>query len=261
MAGRLDGRTAIVTGAARGIGQGIARMLSGEGAAVVLVDRDADVAHEAAEEMASTGRKVRAIGADVSVRKDMEAVASAAMDWTGRIDILCPNAAIFDAARIADMPEALWDRLVAVNLKGAFLSVQACLPAMTAARYGRIVVTTSITGPRTAIPGMAHYAATKAGLNGFIRAAALEFAPLGITINGVEPGHVMTEGTAGHYDAPSVRAVESFIPLGRFGQPKDIAGAVLFLAGDEAAYITGTTILVDGGVTIPEYPPGYPRPA
>ncbi len=261
MGDRLKGRTAIVTGAARGIGRGIADRLSGEGAAVLLVDRDGETARKAALEMTESGRKAKAIGADVSVRAEMEAVAAAAIDWTGRIDIVCPNAAVFDGATIADMPESLWDRLMAVNLKGAFLTVQACLPAMSAAKYGRIVITTSITGPRTAIPGMAHYAASKAGLNGFIRAAALEFAPLGIVINGVEPGHVMTEGTVAMYDPPSVQAIEAFIPLGRFGKPQDIAGAVLFLAGDDAAYVTGQTIIVDGGVTIPEYPPGFPRPA
>lgn len=102
---------------------------------------------------------------------------------------------------------------------------------------------------------MAHYAASKAGINGFIRAAALEFAADGIIINGVEPGHVMTEG------AEFIRAVESFIPLGRFGTPEDIGRVVLFLASDDAAYVTGQTLIVDGGVTLPEYPPGFPRPA
>jgi 3-oxoacyl-[acyl-carrier protein] reductase len=254
----LEGRTAIVTGAARGIGRGIARVLVEEGASVVIVDRDHAPAEAAAAEI---GPKAMAVAADVSVRADMQRVAQAALDWTGRIDIVCPNAAIFDAARIADMPEALWDRLLGVNLKGVFLTVQACLPAMTAARHGRIVVTTSITGPRTAIAGMAHYAASKGGLNGFIRAAALEFAPLGITINGVEPGHVMTEGAAPMYDEAARRAVESFIPLGRFAKPRDIATAVAFLASEGAAYITGQTLTVDGGVTIPEYPPGCPPPA
>jgi 3-oxoacyl-[acyl-carrier protein] reductase len=254
----LEGRTAIVTGAARGIGRGIARVLVEEGASVVIVDRDREPAEAAAAEI---GAKARAVAADVSVRADMQRVARAALDWTGRIDIVCPNAAIFDAARIADMPEELWDRLLGVNLKGVFLTVQACLPAMIAARHGRIVVTTSITGPRTAIQGMAHYAASKGGLNGFIRAAALEFAPLGITINGVEPGHVMTEGAAPMYDEAARRAVESFIPLGRFAAPRDIATAVAFLASEGAAYITGQTLVVDGGVTIPEYPPGCPPPA
>jgi 3-oxoacyl-[acyl-carrier protein] reductase len=259
MAGRLKGKSAIITGAARGIGLGIARILADEGAAVLLVDRDEAGVARATAALEKDGFQARHAGADVSAAADMRAVARQALDWLGRIDILCPNAAIFDGAMVADMPEALWDRLLSVNLKGVFLGVQACLPAMMAQRYGRIVVTSSITGPRTAIPGMAHYAASKGGINGFIRAAALEFAGHGITINGVEPGHVMTEGAAPQYDAEFKRAVESFIPLGRFAQPDDIARAVLFLASDDAAYVTGQTVIVDGGVTLPEYPPGYPR--
>ena len=186
-------------------------------------------------------------------------MAETALRSFGRIDILCPNAAIFDGAPIESMPEALWDRLLGVNLKGVFLCVQACLPPMKAQKYGRICVTSSITGPKTAIPGMAHYAASKGGINGFIRAAALELAKHGITINGVEPGHVLTPGAEGQYDPEFKKAVESFIPMGRLAQPEDIARAVLFLASDDCAYMTGQTFTVDGGVTLPEYPPPFPR--
>jgi 3-oxoacyl-[acyl-carrier protein] reductase len=256
---RLDGKAAIVTGAARGIGEGIARVLASQGAGVLIVDRDEEGASRVARELRAEGARADHALTDVSSAAEVGAMARKALDLFGRIDILCPNAAIFDSSSIAEMPEALWDRLMSVNLKGVFLCVQACLPAMTAQRYGRIVVTSSITGVRTAIPGMAHYAATKGGINGFIRAAALEFAAQGITINGVEPGHVMTAGAAPMYDAEFIRAVESFIPMGRFGQPEDIARAVLFLASDDAAYVTGQTVVVDGGVTLPEYPPGYPR--
>jgi len=259
MSNRLEGKSAVVTGAARGIGLAIARTLAGEGAAVLLVDRDGEGVRRAAASLAAEGLRVRHADADVSVAADMQGVIRQALDWNDRIDILCPNAAIFDSAPITDMSEASWDRLLSVNLKGVFLGVQACLPAMMKQHYGRIVVTSSITGPRTAIPRMAHYAASKGGINGFIRAAALEAAPHGITISGVEPGHVVTEGAAPQYDAEFLRAVESFIPLGRLARPDDIGRAVLFLASDDAAYITGQTIIVDGGVTLPEYPPGYPR--
>ena len=157
------------------------------------------------------------------------------------------------------MPEALWDRLLTINLKGVFLSVQACLPHMIARNYGRIVVTSSITGNRTAIGGMAHYAASKGGISGFVKAAAIELARHGITINSVEPGHVMTEGAAPQYDAEFRQAVEAFIPMGRFGLPEDIGKVVMFLASDDSAYVTGQAVTVDGGVTLPEYPPGFPR--
>jgi 3-oxoacyl-[acyl-carrier protein] reductase len=259
MHGRIDGKTAIVTGAGRGIGQAIAATLTREGASVLLVDIDERNARISAEELQRTGGKATHLRVDVSSASDVKAMARAAVKMFGRIDILCPNAAIFDQSPIETLPEAHWDRLLDVNLKGVFLCVQACLPQMKAQNYGRIAVTSSITGPRTAIPGMAHYAASKGGINGFIRAAALELAKHQITINGVEPGHVMTTGAEKLYDAEFKQAVEAAIPLGRFATPEDIARTVLFLASDDSAYMTGQTFVVDGGVTLPEYPAGFPR--
>jgi 3-oxoacyl-[acyl-carrier protein] reductase len=249
-----EGRVAIVTGAGRGIGFGIATALSDAGASVILVDRD-EAALATARERLGSRPSVVAVTADVASSADMQRVAATALDAFGRIDVVCPNAAIFDSAPLDELDEALWDRLMAVNLKGVFLAVKACLPAMKAQRHGRIVATSSITGNRTAIAGMAHYAATKAGINGFIRAAALELAPFGISVNAVEPGHVMTEGAAPMYDAAAKAAVEGFIPAGRFATPADIAEAVVFLASAPAGYVTGQTLVVDGGVTLREYPP------
>ena len=259
MPSRLEGKSAIITGAGRGIGLGIARVLASEGAGVVLVDRDAEAVAGATAILREQGMRAIFAVADVSNIRAMQEAARRAVEELGSIDIVCPNAAIFDSSDVTVMPEALWDRLLDVNLKGVFLIVQACLPIMMSQRYGRIVVTSSITGNRTAIPGMAHYAASKGGINGFIRAAAIELAAHGITVNAIEPGHVMTEGAAPMYDAESKRAVETFIPMGRFGTPEDIGKAVLFLASDDAAYVTGQTLIVDGGVTLPEYPPGFPR--
>ncbi len=259
MDGRLEGKVAIVTGAGRGIGKAIAATLTREGASVLVVDIDENSARACAQQLREAGGKADHLRVDVSLTGDVRAMAEAALRTFGRIDILCPNAAIFDSSPIETMPEALWDRLLGINLKGVFLCVQACLPQMKAQSYGRIAVTSSITGPRTAIPGMAHYAASKGGINGFIRAAALELAKHRITINGVEPGHVMTPGAETMYDAEFKRAVEAAIPLGRFATPEDIARSVLFLASDDSAYMTGQTFVVDGGVTLPEYPPGFPR--
>jgi len=259
MTRRVEGRCAIVTGAGRGIGFGISAKLAREGANVVLVDRDGVLVAQAAERLRDEGLSARHVCADGSNAEQMHGVASAAKEAFGHIDILCPNAAVFDSSPIVTMPEALWDKLIDINLKGVFLSVKACLPAMIEQAYGRIVVTSSITGNRTAIAGMAHYAASKGGINGFVRAAAIELARHGVTINSIEPGHVMTEGAAPHYDVEFKRAVESFIPLGRFALPDDIAKAVLFLASDDAVYITGQSVIVDGGVSLPEYPPGFPR--
>lgn len=257
---RQTGRVAIVTGAARGIGFAIATTLSDEGAAIVLVDRDAGALGEARERLGAD-RQVLTVAADVASSPDMQRAAAETLTTFGRIDVLCPNAAIFDSAPLDELDEALWDRLMAVNLKGVFLAVKACLPTMKQQRYGRIVASSSITGNRTAIVGMAHYATSKAGINGFVRAAALELAPHGITVNAIEPGHVMTEGAAPMYDAAFKAAVEGFIPIGRFASPTDIAEAVAFLASAPAGYVTGQTLVVDGGVTLREYPPLSPTAA
>ena len=139
-----------------------------------------------------------------------------------------------------------------VNLKGCFLAAKAALKPMRDAGYGRMVFTSSITGPRVSSPGHGHYSASKAGINGFIRAAGLEFASYGITVNGVEPGNILTEGVKEQRSTEFIKAMEAHIPLGRLGTPEDVANAVTFLASDEAAYITGTTIIVDGGQILPE---------
>lgn len=259
MAGRFQGKGAIVTGAGRGIGRAIAALLAAEGASVLVADLDEATAAATAADLRAAGGRAEHHRVDVSLAAEVRAMAAAAVARFGGIDILCPNAAIFDGGPIETLPEAVWDRLIDVNLKGVFLCVQACLPTMRAQGRGRIVVTSSITGPRTAIPGMAHYAASKGGINGFIRAAGLELAKQGITINGVEPGHVMTPGADALYDDEFRQAVAAFIPMGRFATPEDIGRAVLFLASDDAAYMTGQTFIVDGGVTLPEYPTGFPR--
>ena len=141
---------------------------------------------------------------------------------------------------------------MAVNLKGTYFAARAALPQMKKQRSGRMIFTSSITGPRVTSPGHGHYAATKAGINGFIKSAALEFAGYGITVNGVEPGNILTEGMKAHRSAAFIKSMEDAIPLGRLGTPRDVANAFLFLASDEAAYITGTTVVVDGGQILPE---------
>ena len=153
---------------------------------------------------------------------------------------------------LPDIPVEEWDAVLGVNLRGCFLAVQACARPMRARKYGRIVLTSSITGPRVTSPGHGHYSASKAGINGLIRAAAIELAPDGITVNGVEPGNIVTEGLAAERSPAYIRAMERAVPLGHLGTPRDVAHAVLFLASDEAAYITGTTIIIDGGQILPE---------
>ena len=244
----LVDQVAVVTGAARGIGRGIASVLAAEGAHVVVVDRDGALAEQTAAELDGL-----AIGADVTERASVEAMASRVVDELGRIDIVAANAGIYPVADLTELTDEMWDQVMDVNVAGAFRTVQACLPAMRARRYGRIVLTSSITGPITGQTGFAHYGASKAAMLGFMRSAAVELALDGITINAVMPGNVQTEGFADTSDEHQRRMLAS-IPMGRYAEPDEIGWAVRFLASPEAGYITGQTLIVDGGQVLPEAP-------
>jgi 3-oxoacyl-[acyl-carrier protein] reductase len=154
---------------------------------------------------------------------------------------------------LTEMSEADWDLVHDTNLKSAFFALRACLPLLKQSPAGRIVFVSSITGPITGFPGLAHYGASKAGLDGFMRSAAIEVAPFGITVNAVAPGSIRTEGLA-DLGADAIASMEALIPLKRLGQPHDVANAVLYLASDLASFVTGHSVVVDGGQTLPEIP-------
>ncbi len=251
---RLDGKIAIVAGGGRGIGAGIARVFAAQGAIVLVADASEKWARECVERIEQNGGIASSVVADVSREEDMAAMAATALEMYGRIDILCHNAGLLGPmVSLEDMKPADWDRMLGVNLRGVFLSVTACLPQMLSQRYGRIVITSSTTGNRTAIVGLSHYASAKGGINGFIRNAALELADRGITVNGVEPGNIVTEGML---EMPGgdeyARENAAVIPMGHLGDPEDIGWAMAFLASDEAKFITGQTIVVDGGQILAE---------
>jgi 3-oxoacyl-[acyl-carrier protein] reductase len=251
MGDRLKDCIAIVVGAARGIGAGIAERFVEEGASVLIADTE-DVAGEATAKRLSGSGACDFVKADISDKRSAESVVEAALKRFGRLDILVQNAGIYPWTLIENIAAEEWDRVLAVNLRGTFLAAQAALKPMKAQRYGRMVFTSSITGPRVSSPGHGHYSASKAGINGFIRAAAIEFAGYGITVNGVEPGNILTEGMQAHRSADFIAGMEKSVPLGRLGTPRDVANAVLYLASDDAEYVTGTTIVVDGGQILPE---------
>ena len=247
MTGRLDGKVALVIGAARGIGEGIAARFAEEGAKLVIADTEAEAGRETAARL-----KALFVETDISRMDHAERAVKTAVDGFGTLDILVQNAGIYPWTLIENISPDEWDKVLAVNLKGTFLATRAALPHMKAQRSGRMVFTSSITGPRVTSPGHGHYSASKAGINGFIKAAALEFSGYGITVNGIEPGNILTEGVKMHRSEAFIRSMEQAIPLGRLGTPRDIANCALFLVSEEASYITGSTIVVDGGQTLPE---------
>src|SRR5581483_7909180 len=222
-------------------------------ARVLAVDRDAASAAATAEELTRRGGTASAFQADVSRLADNEAMAAAAVERYGRVDVLCLNAGIYPQARIEDLTEETWDRVMGVNLKGMLFGVRACMGQMRQQRSGRIILISSITGPRVAMPGGSHYAASKAGINGFMRAAALELAPYQVTVNAVAPGNVVTEGVRELMSAEEIELLAQEIPLKRFAEPEEVGYAAAFLASDEAKYITGHALVLDGGQTLPEF--------
>lgn len=247
----IEGRTVLVTGGTKGIGKGIAGVFARAGANVVVNGRDAETGEAAALALSGQGGEVAYIAGDVSRAADCERIAEEAAARFGGIDVVCANAGVFPDVKLADMTEADIDSIFATNVKGCMLTVKACLPYLERSGRGRVILTSSITGPITGYPGWAHYGATKAAQLGFLRTACIELAPRGITVNAVLPGNVESEGLD-ELGADYLASMTASIPLGRLGRVEEIGAAALFLATDEAAYITGQTIVVDGGQTLPE---------
>jgi 3-oxoacyl-[acyl-carrier protein] reductase len=249
----LTGRTVLVTGGTKGIGKGIAGVFARAGCNVVVSGRGASAGEEAVRDLSAlaTDGAVSYVQGDVAVAADCDRVAAEVASRHGGIDVVCANAGVFPDRKLADMTEQDIDTIFATNVKGCMLTVKACLPHLERSGHGRVIVTSSITGPITGFPGWSHYGATKAAQLGFVRTACIELAPKRITVNAVLPGNVESEGM--DELGPEYRAsMEASIPLGRLGFVEEIGAAAVFLATDEAGYITGQTIVVDGGQVAPE---------
>ncbi len=248
---RFHDQVVIVTGASRGIGKGIAQLFAKEGAKLVLVGRDENALNLVTENLTKEGTQVLRVRADVSSSEDIQRVIEETLARYGRIDVLCHNAGIYPHSRLENMTLEQWQKVIDVNLTGTFLAVKACIPTMKAQGGGKIVITSSISGPQTALPGYSHYTASKGGVAGFIRTAAVELAKYKININAVEPGNIISEGLT-ELGEEHINNMVRAVPLGRLGTPEDVAHAMLFLASEEASYITGQSLIVDGGQTLPE---------
>ncbi|ONH51250.1 3-oxoacyl-[acyl-carrier protein] reductase [Pseudomonas cedrina] len=248
----FSGKSVLVTGGAQGIGRAIVEAFALRGARVMIVDLRRPQAQALADELAGRGCQVEAIELDLAdAAAVFDAIKGIERDW-GRLDILVHNAGYFPLTAFEQITPAVLERTLAVNLCALFWLTQAALPMFQRQGGGCVLVTSSVTGPRVAYPGLSHYAASKAGVNGFIRSAALELAGDRVRVNGVEPGMIATPAMGNLGDGQVNADIANRVPLGRLGAPEDIAGAMLFLASDLATYITGQTIIVDGGSTLPE---------
>ncbi len=247
----LSDQVAVITGGGQGIGRAVARVLAAEGARVAIADVEPDRAESAAAELRAEGHAATAYGVDVVDVASVNAMADGVLAEWGRIDILAAVAGIYPASPIADISGGEWDHVMDVNVKGALYAIQACLPSMRGRGYGRIVLMSSITGPITGQTGFAHYGASKAAMLGLMRSVAVELATEGVTINAVMPGNVRTEGFA-TIGPEHQRTMLAAIPMGRLAEPEDIGWAVRILAAPESGYITGQTLIVDGGQVLPE---------
>lgn len=244
----LTGKIALVTGGANGIGQGIVKTLAKAGAKVMICDIDEEVGEATAKEVGGEFHKL-----DVTDKNNAEQVVQDILARHDKIDILAANAGIYPEVLIEDMTEADWDKIQNINLKGIFFVVKPVLKAMKQQNYGRVILTSSITGDITGYPGGSIYGATKAGILGFMRSAALEYAKYGITVNAIQPGMIATEGLKKQLGVLSEKGAEA-VPMKRLGEPEDIGVTVCFFASEEAKYITGQSLVIDGGQIMPETP-------
>ncbi|MGE0267186.1 MAG: 3-oxoacyl-[acyl-carrier-protein] reductase [Candidatus Omnitrophota bacterium] len=245
---RFKNKVVMVTGSTRGIGKEIARSFAFEGAVVIILGRDAELARTVCAEIVKEGLQADSFACDVTNLANVNEIVNKILDKYRGIDILVNNAGITKDNLLLRMSESDWDDVMNINLRGVFNCTKVITKIMLKAKKGRIINISSIIG-MIGNTGQANYAASKAGMIGFTKSVAKEFASRGITVNSVAPGYIETDMTAQLKNSAQEYLLKK-IPLGKFGKPSDVAGTCLFLASDEASYITGQTIVVDGGMAI-----------
>jgi 3-oxoacyl-[acyl-carrier protein] reductase len=245
--GKLDGRVAIVTGGGRGIGRATALRFAAEGAKVVVATRTAAPGQEVVDEIVAGGGEAMLVTLDIGERAAVTALIEQVAARFGRIDIVLHNAAYLTPANLADMPDEVLDKMFDVGVKAIFWLTHDALPWLKKSPAARILVTSSVAGNQRSLPGRVHYGSVKMAVTGFVRGAGLELARLGITVNAIEPGLTRSHALTSMATEEQIVAMGSEIPIGRAGYPEEIAAGFLFLASDDAAYMTGRTITMDGG--------------
>jgi len=250
----LTDKIALVTGAGQGIGAGIARVFAAAGAKVMVVNRSPENGQATVDAVREAGGIAELCAVDIGTEESATKAVQQTLDTWGGIDIMVHNAASFLGGPVESFSEDDLDTVLAVNLKASFRLSKAVIPSFRQRGGGRLLFTSSVTGPRVAMPGTSYYAASKGGINAFIRTAALELARDNITVNGIEPGYILTAAMQLLADEEGLAQMAKYIPTGYMGVPEDIAYCMLYLASDEARYLTGQTICIDGGSTLPESP-------
>ena len=255
----IKGKIAIVTGASRGIGEGIAKIFANEGATVICAARTIDDGERVVKSINENGGSAIFIQADIRLEEDCTRLVHSVIEKYGRLDIMCHNAGIYPDELMEEMSIETWDNTINTNLKSCFLLTKPCINVMRTQKSGRILFTSSITGPNVAQARLSAYSSSKGGVNAFIKAASLELAKDGITVNAVSPGNIVTESMKNLYGEEGLKEIAKVVPTGELGDADDIGYAMVYLASDQAKFITGQAIVVDGGQILPEDPGSFLR--